>query len=450
MYNFFAMENVREFIEKNKMIKPGDVIGVGLSGGSDSMALLYYLHSLQEELEFEVIAIHINHGIRPESHDEAEFVVEKCRELGVRVYKFKIDAPKIAKEKNISLETAAREGRYEIFKSLINKGIADKIALAHHKSDQAETILMHIFRGSGVAGAKGMEPIRDGIYIRPMLTTSKKEIMDYIMNNNIDFVQDKSNEDNSYNRNFLRNFIMPELAKRWPGVENAVINFAKAISDDDEYISASVYDDAVLYYDDMAKIPVSYFIYPEPIVNRLLIKVLKKIGIVKDFEKVHVEMLKSLAKSGENGNRVKLPFGVVAYREYDYLTLVNKTKEEIPFEEPFKPGEIDVPNFGKVVVKRVKTIKPQENILYVDSKKIPKTAVWRFKKEGDVFTKFGGGTKKLKDYLIDKKIPVRCRNFIPVLADEKNILIIAGIEISDNIKIDENSIIYRIEAFLNK
>lgn len=444
------MEKIRDFIKENNLIKQGDVIGIGVSGGSDSMALMYYLQSLQEEFEFELVGIHINHGIREESRDEAEFVVEKCKSLGIRVYKFKIDSPKIAKERNISVETAAREGRYEIFKSLIDRGVIDKIALAHHQSDQAETILMHIFRGSGIAGARGMEPVRDGIYIRPMLTTSKKEIMDYIVNNNIDYVQDKSNEDISYNRNFLRNIILPEISKRYPNVENAIVSFGKTVTEDDEYINKSVYDDAVLYYKDMAKIPTSYFVYPNSIVNRLVIRVLKKIGIVKDFEKVHIEMIKDLAKNGENGSKIKLPYSAVAFKEYDYLTIVNKIKEEIKFEQPFKTGEMEIPNYGKIVIKRTKNIKEKANTLYVDSKKIPKTAVWRFREDGDVFTKFGGGTKKLKSYLIDKKIPVRIRKFIPVLADKKEILVIAGIEISDKVKLTENSTVYKIESFVEK
>lgn len=444
------MEKIKEFIKEKKLIKSGDTIGIGVSGGSDSMALMYCLHDLQEELEFELVGIHINHGIREESRDEAEFVVEKCKSLGIRVYKFKIDSIKIAKEKNISIETAAREGRYEIFRSLINRGVIDKIALAHHQSDQAETILMHIFRGSGISGARGMDPVRDGIYIRPMLTTSKKEIMDYIVNNNIDYVQDKSNQDTTYNRNFLRNVILPEIAKRYPNVENAIVSFGKTVTEDDEYINKSVFDDAVLYYKDMAKIPLSYFIYPNPVVNRLVIKVLKKIGLVKDFERVHIEMIKDLAKNGENGNKIKLPYSIVAFREYDYLTIVNKTKEEVEFSTPFKTGEMEVPNYGKIIIKRTKNIGEKENTLYIDSKKIPKTAIWRYRQEGDIFTKFGGGTKKLKSYLIDKKIPVRLRKFIPVLADKNDILVIAGIEISDKVKIDNDSIVYRIESFIDK
>ena len=142
------MEKILDFIKKNKLIKAGEVIGVGVSGGIDSMCLLHFLNEHKNDLDIEVVAIHINHSIREESDDDARFVVEKCKEMGVRVYKSTIDCPKIAKDKKVSLETAAREGRYGVFDALLRKDIVDKIALAHHQMDQAETILMHILKNS--------------------------------------------------------------------------------------------------------------------------------------------------------------------------------------------------------------------------------------------------------------------------------------------------------------
>ena len=147
-------------------------------------------------------------------------------------------------------------------------------------------------------------------------------------------------------------------------------------------------------------------------------------------------MLKKLALDGENGNRIKLPLNVSAFKEYDYVTLVNKKKEEIVLNQPFKSGSFSVEGFGTVTVKRTKDIEIGRGDLIVDLKKIPKDAVWRFKERGDVFEKFGGGSKKLKDYLIDKKVPLRLRSIIPVLASGNNILAIAGVEISDLVKID--------------
>lgn len=440
------MQSVEKFIEQTKMIKPGDVIGVGCSGGSDSMALLSFLAQNQEKYDIEVVAIHVDHSIRENSSDDADFVRAKAREMGVRFYKFRIDAPKIAKDRGISLESAAREGRYGVFEALLKKGLVDKIALAHQKSDQAETILMHLFRGAGMSGAKGMEAIRDNVYIRPMLNTSKQEIYDWLSENRIDYVDDETNADNTYNRNFVRNVLMREVVKRWPSAVDAITSFAKSIAEDDEFINSMAHIDAVMFEDKVARVPLSYFLYQSPIVNRILFKVFKRIGITRDIERKHIEAIKELATKGENGKRIYLPFEAIAIKEYDYLTIYNRHVEEVTFSEPFKCGEFEVPSFGKVIVRRVKDFTPKEGVLYLDYRKVPKTASWRFREDGDVFEKFGGGKKKLKSFLIDKKIPQRKRNFLPVLADGNEIYAIAGVEISEKVKVEDVPTAYMIEV----
>ncbi len=439
------MQNVLNFIKENKLIVPGERIGVGVSGGSDSMALVHILHSLRDELDIDVIAICVDHGIREESRDEANFVVEKCKEMGVRAYKFRIDAPKLAKEKNVSLETAAREGRYGVFNSLFKKDVVDKIALAHHMSDQAETILMHIFRGSGVSGARGMDPERDGHFIRPLLNTSKQEIMQYVSQNSIDYVSDSSNDDNSFSRNYLRNVIIPQIESKWPNVVGSIVAFGGAVREDEDYINSQIFDDAVIYDEKEAKIPLSYFVYPPSIISRIIIKVLKNIGIKCDFERKHILLIRSLATELENGKKISLPFNVVAIKEYDYLTLVNKEKETVEFCAENRCGEILVPPNKKLVVKRVKDFTQKSGSVIFDYRKVPKTAKWRFRQEGDVFTKFGGGTKKLKSFLIDKKIPQRKRDFIPVLADGNEVFVVAGIEISDKVKVENVPTAFSVE-----
>ncbi len=440
------MDTAKELIKKTGMLKRGDIIGVGVSGGSDSMALLHFLAENADEYDIEVVAIHVDHGIRENSYEDADFVKQKAKEMGVRFYKIRIDAPKIAKDKGISIETAARDARYGVFSSLIKKGVVDKIALAHHTKDQAETILMHIFRGSGVAGAKGMEPIRDNIYIRPFLTTSKEQILEYLNENHIENVEDYSNVDNSYNRNYVRNVLMPEIEKRWPNAVNAIAGFGQAVTEDDEYINSQVHTDAVMVDEKVVKIPTSYFLYPNAVSTRIIFKAVKLIGITKDIEKKHIEAIKELALNGQNGARIYLPFEAIAIREYDYLTIYNRHEEETALEQPFKCGEFEVEGFGKVVVRRVKDFTPRENVLYLDYRLVPKTAVWRFREDGDVFTKFGGGTKKLKSYLIDKKIPLRLRNSIPVLADGNEVYAIAGVEISDKVKVGDVPTAFSIEV----
>ncbi len=434
------MEKIIEFAKKNKLIKAGEVIGVGVSGGIDSMCLLHFLNANKEALDIDVVAIHINHGIREESDDEARFVVQKCKEMGVRVYKFTIDSPKISKEKKISLETAAREGRYGVFEALVKKDIVDKVALAHHQSDQAETILMHIFRGCGVSGARGMDPIRDKIYIRPMLPVSKEDIADYANMNNIEYVEDASNKDTSYTRNYLRNVVMKDILKKWPNAIEAITNFANAVSEDDDFIKASINTNALMVDKKIVQMPCYYFKGRSSVYSRIVFKALSLIGVTKDIERKHIEMIKELAISLENGKKIKLPFDVTISKEYDFLTFENNYVERAELDKPFKMEDFAVPHFGTVALRRVKTEKMGENgALYFDNRKLPKGAKWRYREEGDVFEKFGGGTKKLKSFLIDKKVPVRLRDFIPVLAYGNEVFVVAGIEVSEKVKVDEGA-----------
>lgn len=437
------MDEILDFIKEHKLVKRGDVVGVGVSGGVDSMCLLHYLNSVKEQLDIEVVGIHINHGIREESFDEAKFVLEKCKEMGVRVYKFTIDSNKIAKEKKLSLETAAREGRYGVFDALVKKDIVDKIALAHHMSDQAETILMHLFRGAGVKGAKGMEPIRDGIYIRPMLNVSKKEILEYTSMNNIEYVEDNSNNDNTYNRNYMRNVVMKDILKRWPNAIEAINSFSRTVCEDDDYIDSNLDLNSLIVDNKVVQLPCSVFKLHSAIYSRLVFKAFSLINVKKDIERKHIEMIKDLALNLENGKKIKLPLDVTVRKEYGFLTFENVYVEKPTLKKPNKCFSFDVENFGTVTIKRVKTDNLTDG-LYFDYRKVPKDAYWRFREDGDVFEKFGGGTKKLKSIFIDKKIPVRKRDYIPVLASGNEVYVIAGVAISDKVKVENVPTCYRV------
>jgi tRNA(Ile)-lysidine synthase len=287
-----------------------------------------------------------------------------------------------------------------------------------------------------------MEAI-SGNYVRPLLNTSKEEILSYIDENHLEYREDYTNEDNSYNRNFVRNVLLKQISERWPNAVASIVNFGKAVKEDDDYINSQVYDDAVQVEDKVVKIPVSYFLYDNAIITRLIFRSVKSIGINKDIERKHIALITNLARNGENGSRIFLPFEAIAVKEYDYLTIYNRHVEEVKFEEPFKLGEMNVPNYGKVITKRVKEF-TQGDGLIVDYRKVPKDAVWRFRKDGDIFTKFGGGTKKLKSYMIDKKIPLRLRDSIPVLASGNEVLVIAGVEISDKVKVEDVPSAYKI------
>ena len=432
------MENIKKLIEEKHLINEGDVIGVGVSGGKDSMALLHYLNSISRDLGFEVVAITIDHSIRENSALDSMFVMDYCKQNRIRAYKFKVDVPALAKQKSLSLESAAREARFGVFNSLISRGTVDKIALAHHQSDQAETVLMHLFRGSGIRGLTGMGLVRDNVFIRPMLQTDEKSIWKYVLDNDIEYREDETNQENEYNRNYIRNEIMPLILKRWPNAIASILNVAELLGKDDEYINSQVPTDAFIISEKEVKIPLSYFLYPAPIVSRMIIRALGYIGVNKDIESKHIEMIISFVNSAENGKRIDLPLKVSLHKEYDFVTLTNKQKKQVTFSEKHKLGSFIVPYYGKLTIKKVNSVGDADK-LYYDADKVPKDAVWRFRNAGDIFEKFGGGTKKLKSYLIDKKVPSRLRDYIPVLCVGNEVYIIAGVEISDKIKVDKNT-----------
>ena len=440
LYNFIAMEReVLESIKKFDMIKPGEVIGVAVSGGADSMALLNFLNEHKEDLDCEIVGITIDHMLRGEnSLGDALFVKTYCNDNGIPCWKFSVDARRVADNKNIGVEEAARIARYGVFEKLLEENKVDKIALAHHLSDQAETILMHILRGAGLNGACGMEQVRQGNFIRPFLDISKEDILKYLAINDIKYVDDETNVDTTYNRNFLRNVIMPELKKRWEGVEQNLVNFSKACREDNEFILGHVRRDGVIVSDKMAKIPLMYFHYEPSVINRIIFDTLSKIEITQDIERKHIELIKSLVNM-ENGKKINLPNSLIAQKEYDYITLFIHEKKEIIETYPFEVGKINFADVCIIQVKRTKKFDNEKDTLLMDCKKIPETAIWRTRKAGDVFTKFGGGSKSLKSYLIDKKIPNRLRDSLPVLANNNEILCILGVEISDKVKIDDNT-----------
>ena len=430
------MENVIDFIKEHNMIKSGEIIGVACSGGRDSISLLHYLNSIKHELDCEVVAINVDHGIRQLSSIDTEFVMQFCKEHKIRAYKFKGEALKVAKEEKLTVEQAARKVRYGIFETVIQKGVCDKIALGHHMYDQAETVLLNILRGAGLNGARGMEPVRDGIYIRPLLNTPRENIMAYIDEFGLEYVEDETNKDTTYSRNYLRNIVMPALRRHFKGADKSLVHFAELCAKDDNYINSRIDTNTMIETKEYVKVPLTYFYQDEAIVNRILMRVFNKFSY-QDFEKKHVDIVRSFALEANNGNIISLPFNIKSLKEYDYIIIGHIKKKEINGEYHFQSGKLKIDGYGIIRSTSSKVLtEPKIHQHIIDAEKLPSEAVWRFRKEGDVFSPLGlGGTKKLKEYFIDKKIPQRMRNEIPVLAVGDKILAIADIEIADEIKI---------------
>lgn len=435
------MINIEKTIAKHNLIKKGETVAVACSGGIDSMCLLNLLMGLREKLEFQLVAINVDHNLRENSKNDSLFVKNFCDRNNIKLYSFNVDVESYCENKKVTLEQGARDLRYKAFKRMIDKHQVDKIALGHHLQDQAETILLNIFRGAGLSGACGMEYIRDNVYIRPLLNTSKTEIKAYVEANDIPFVEDETNHQNDYSRNYIRNMIMPLIRSKWSNIEGNICAFGDICRQDDEYINQQIDQRAILKENEgTVKIYSNYFVGSQSVVNRLIMKALKQIGVLSDIERRHLNIIRDMAIESENGSKISLPNGVSVIKEYNFITITNKKIKAKPFTLKLAKGNFNIPNVGVLEVENLKKIDISSHQNVFDKNKAPKDAIWRLRQDGDYIVKFGGGTKSLNEYLIDKKVPSRLRNYIPVLASGSEILVIAGVEISDNVKIDKNTI----------
>ncbi len=407
---------------------------LAVSGGIDSMVMLHLFANHPAKPNFFVATI--NHNIREEGKEDCNFVAKYCQSLGVECKIFSIDVPTHARENKLSLETSARILRYQVLERLS----CDYVCLAHHQSDNAETVLMHILRGSGANGAQGIRQY-NGKFFRPLLEWEKGKIQWYANNYQVPFVTDKTNNDVTYTRNYLRNKVFPLLNTLVPTAEQNILKFAERIQQDDQFICSLANIDEVVFADSQAQIPLKLFDQPKPIVCRILKKVFDKLGIHYDIESCHYDAIISLAQN-VGGKKIYLPFDMIAVNDYTSLTVYKQQPRayQEQWTIPFAVGSTKTP-VGVVEVSQ----SPSFGALKLDLDAIPSTAVFRCRQTGDTFTKFGGGTKLLKDYLIDKKIPQRMRDDLVLVADGNKVLAICNVEISNDVKTTQNSNTYYIK-----
>ena len=443
--------SVIHYITDHKMIKAGDRVGVAVSGGEDSMALLTLLNHLAQQLDFSVLAIHVNHNIRKSANRDVRFVKKYCDDNGIEFVKYSVNAPEYSTTNKVGLEVAARELRYQCFETAVKKYKLDKVAMAHHLNDQAETVLMHLFRGCGLEGASGMAPVR-GFYIRPFLETKKSDIIAYNYRNGIPHVEDETNEDNAYRRNYIRNVLLPEITREWRGAAENLASFGKIAARDNKYITNQCDMNGIVRDGNVVRIPLSRFYLPDAIVTRLIYHGLGLLGLRVDIEIKHINAIMQLSADGLNGEKVSLPHNAYAVKEYEYISLVRSETRPQFKEYSFRVGKTVVEGFGTISVTKTISYKLalQRGLFVIDADKLPRKAKWRFRLDGDMFEKIGGGTKKLNSYLTDKKIPARLRPTTPVLALDHEVYVVGGVDISEKVKTDRDTIDAYVLEFIRQ
>ena len=447
-------EKTLSTINKYNLIQKGDKIVLGLSGGPDSVCLLHILHRLKDVLDIEVYAAHLNHQIRGmEAQQDALYISKLCDSLGVTVFIKSVNVPEYCKENKLSLEEGARKLRYEMFFDIKKKLNADKIAIAHNMNDQAETVLMRMMRGTGLQGLKGIDFIRDGVVIRPILEIERSEIEAYCEQFKLNPRIDSTNLESIYTRNKIRLELIPFMKENFnSNIVEAIVRMSNSLRNDNEFIE----QEAIRKFEDVSsKDGGSVIIKLDKYVNlhkslksRIIRHAIKYVlGDTNFIDQKHIEEVLEFEDESKLDKKLILPRGLFIYRQKNKLLFTTKevVVEDVQFNYKIPTnGYVKIPEANIIVetetisINRYKSLKKDKSQKWFDSNKIKGGIVVRSRKSGDK-VKLSMGSKKLKELFIDLKIPKEDRSRIPIVHDDNGILCVGELRSSEAYKIDENT-----------
>ncbi|MDD4309147.1 MAG: tRNA lysidine(34) synthetase TilS [Candidatus Cloacimonetes bacterium] len=445
-----AQKKLTDYIKHKHLINSGDKVIITCSAGADSTALLVLLSSLRHSLNISILAVHVNHQLRGrESQNDEDAIRQLCLSLNVPLIIRKISIPSQG-----NLESLARSLRFEVFYSVLHSYKFDKILLAHHKNDQAETVLFNMFRGSGLGGMAGIKPIYEKV-VHPMLCFTHAEIESILIAKNITWCEDASNNDNNFSRNRLRNDLIPKIAKEYnPAIVERLARQAEIVNQADKLlkersklqfkrISIDVLPHKVIL-DLAALLKLSsveqYYIFRQAFRTVC--------GLENDFLTSHSEAIEDILAS-QGCKELILSHGVKVRKLYDELIFYLKDDEatlstvELEIDADRARAVYGDYRFSFKYLKVLpKDIEPQngEYQILVDADKVNYPFKIRCRHLGDRFIPFGmTNFKRLKEFFIDEKVPKFDRDFVPILDDGEKIFWIVGHRIDNRVRYDENS-----------
>ncbi len=434
------LDKIKNAINTFSMLKEGDTVLVGFSGGKDSAVLLHALNSLADEYKISVTALHVNHNIRGEEAKRDQLFCEKfCKTNNINFLSADVDAVHFSEENGIGLEEGARILRYNTFNKACTERNIKKIATAHTSSDNLETVLFNLTRGSSLSGIKGIPPVRDNI-IRPLIYCSTADILEYAEYYNLDFVTDSTNADTDYTRNRIRHNIVPELQKLNPSLEDTVSSMCDLIRRDLDYITSNIDNNKNYTTEELAGL------HPA-ILSRILMNMYKKCTNSGTLGSVHLSKMTELVYS----------YGISNCREIKNLSLPDKidffiTPDNVYFEKQLPQKHLNkrILSFGLtefeetgdalLITENKNDIDNvlSKNVYKISTQTIVKKSslggtIIRGRCDGDVFV-FSNMTKKVKKMLNEAKVPLLKRNILPLICDKKGIIWIPGFPVRDDAK----------------
>jgi tRNA(Ile)-lysidine synthase len=462
---FDLLAVIKRTLATYHMLTPGDRVLVGVSGGPDSMVLLYLLNHLAPALKISLGVAHLNHGLRGRcaGHD-ARIVEQAATRFRLPCHVANADVAKVKQGLKLSLEEAARRVRYAFFQKIMQDAEYNKLALGHHLDDNAEQILIAILRGSGPRGLAGIAPFRENRILRPLIHVRRSQIEAYAKKMDIPWATDASNQDLRFMRNRIRHHLLPLLSSEYtPRIANQLSQLADVIRTEEEWIGgliAAPYADAIVEHkkDSLILNAETLRLMHPALVRRVIRRALQDFcGTLRRISFTHIQDVQALIINGTDGKTVHLPRGVRIRRDKnrleitrirDYRRTVNQqkgtnpppTQRVIPLPFPstikFDPMGIGITFFccGPDQLPPWQTMEPNRAFFDMDRLSLP--LILRFKLPGDRFMPLGSaGSQKVKKYFIDHHISRKDRARTPVLADQRQIIWLVGQRIDERTKV---------------
>lgn len=451
------VESVAKIAGAHSMFRPGDRVLAAVSGGPDSVALLHLLRELAPRMAFTIGVAHLDHGLRPEARDEAEFVNTLARDLALPFHSAEQDVAAYRERHGLSLEEAARAVRYDFYRKVAATEGYQKVALGHHRDDNAEMVLMNLLRGSGPLGLSGIPPVRDDLIVRPLINTTRAQIMAYLQRRQLRYVTDASNADLCFTRNRIRHVLLPLIRKDFnPNILATLHRTATIMADENAWLESQtdpLWDNTLLAADSrqLSLDQKALAGMPRAAARRLLRRALYRLaGSLRRITFSHVDRLIELTTATENA-RVDLPGLISAFKQADRLVLqvMNSPRQPLTAERPGEPYEyiIDLDKIsaavaydqvinatgGRVTFKLLSDrhisemdASGQYTALFdIDQLSFP--LLLRNYRPGDRFRPLGmQGTKKLKKLFSERNVPLPERECWPVLTCGPEILWVLG------------------------
>ncbi|WP_373483967.1 tRNA lysidine(34) synthetase TilS [Acetobacterium sp.] len=455
-------KKVIQYIEEQRILEAGDHVLIGVSGGADSLALLYFLDKFAGMFHIAIGVAHLHHGLRGQAADADEtFVKNFCQDRNIPFFSRQRNIQEISRTEKISIEEAGRKERYGFFMTIAQNHGYNRIAMGHHINDQAETMLMRLIRGTGVKGVSGIKSSRDNLYIRPFLCLEKKEILNYCEKNKLEFRTDATNFQKDYTRNKIRLDIMPMVLEINPRAEVHFNEFTKIANEYEAFFEKyvdQIEEHILVSKENMVVIDRDLWLKEEPVVQKEILRrsIFKFKGSLKEIEYNHITAFYSLLNSDKTIWEIHFPHDIQISRRYDRVMVTEKQEAEgaIILPKPILPNKTYLFSKERLIVetkfvtqdefrkKRCFFSKEMENHSekYFDYDRIKGILVLRSRRSGDYFYPTGvAGKKSIKKYYIDKKIDRNRRNEIPLLVTDAEVLWILGYAINQRFLADDDT-----------